>query len=146
MSPSAWANRVPHTATASLSHQVTLASERPAAAQAGLRGWHAGLSHFFCLINSRVTPQPSWTPAISLAAINGYLAEAIEHYGTREEVLWLQRACMLCSTMSLPGFTSQLFVLCEANCREEKYIHLLRCWVMPNQHSPHRALFYFFFF
>ncbi len=62
----------------------------------------AGLSRFFCLISSLVAWWPSWTVAISLAAINGYLAEAIEHYRTREEVLWLQRTSLLCSSMSPP--------------------------------------------
>lgn len=42
--------------------------------------------NIFCLIGSWVTLQPSWTPAISLSAINGYLAAAIECYGSREEV------------------------------------------------------------
>lgn len=57
-----------------------------------LQGSGVSLGHFLHLIRSQGTPQPSWTSAISITTINGYLAEAIEDYGTREEVSWLQRA------------------------------------------------------
>lgn len=43
-------------------------------------------------------------------------------------------------------YTLQLFSVWEARCRQEKSISLLQCRVMPNQHSPHTALFHLFLF
>lgn len=43
-------------------------------------------------------------------------------------------------------YTLQLFAVRETSCGEEKSISLFQYWVMPNQHSPRRALFHFVFF
>lgn len=52
----------------------------------------------FCLVGSRVTPLLSWMAAISRAAINGYLAQAIECYGSGEEARWPRCISLLCRT------------------------------------------------
>lgn len=53
----------------------------------------------FCLVGSRITPPLlSWTVAISRAAINGYLAAAIECYRSGEEARWPRCISLLCRT------------------------------------------------
>ena len=68
---------------------------------------------FSASLRVRSHHRPGWTPAISPAAINGYLAEAIEHYRTREEVLWLRCMSLLCSSMSLPDILYNYLLRCR---------------------------------
>lgn len=118
-------------ASASPSHQVTSTSETPAAV--AMRCWDACFFFFHASLTVGSHDGRAGLRPLAWAMINGYLAEAIEHYRTREEVLWLQCTSLLCSLYP-SRYALQLFVLWGASKLQEGEIYpsfsfFVPCWV-----------------